>query len=185
MEYDLYDEYYLNNAECFIHFDEFTSLVETYCLFDQISEEHFESWMWNTGTRWNTMDRNGNFFGGFWAYPRESNEYKNAYRLTFKDNLNALLELPFPRNLIAKLLIVEIENNTSYRRFGQSVKSIVMFCWWIDKMIRQLNMLDTLTDHIIYEMNCLHLPISASSYRDFEHQKEKEEEFEIERLEYL
>jgi hypothetical protein len=133
---------------------EFCKYVEKLCLADQPREDEMIEWLRvECCTTWNKMDRKGNFFVGFWAYPNDSDEQKNAFSLTLEDNIKGLLELPFPRRMVMKSVKIGCRLGT------ESVQYSAFLCAWMDIMIHKMEMLDTLTKIATYELNCQHLPL--------------------------
>jgi hypothetical protein len=77
---------------------------------------------------WSKMDRNGNSFGGFW----KCDEYQNAYDLSYNDNRNALLELPYPREFILETVEIGCNNRM------ESVRYTNTLCEWTKRKIKQV-----------------------------------------------
>lgn len=142
----------------FLEYDDFSSFIDKYCLSEQVTEEHFKEWMnVNLSSEWGKLDKNGNE-----VYERNltNDEYNVAFDMTRKANIDALFELPFPRNLILK--------KVSWDYTTYCVREVVIFCWWMDRMIHYLGMLDTLKMRTIYRMNCLHIPLPPIFHKNFD-----------------
>jgi hypothetical protein len=135
-----------------ISYFEFCEYVEKLCLADQPREDEMIEWLRvECCTTWNKMDQKGNFFVGFWTYPDDSDEQKNAFTLTLEDNIKGLMELPFPRRMVMKSVKIGCRLGT------ESVQYSAFLCAWMDIMIHKMEMLDTLEKICTYELNCQHL----------------------------
>jgi hypothetical protein len=53
---------------------------------------------------WSKMDEFGECFGGFWKYPEESEEKKNAWYLSRERNGKKLFELPYPKSFVLETI---------------------------------------------------------------------------------
>lgn len=147
-----------------LEFDQFCSFFDKYCLSEQVTEDHFKEWMnLNLSSSWGKTDRNGN---DICLVYKTNDEYCVAFDMIRKDNIDALLELPFPRNLILKKVSYDYAIG-NIRAIG-NVREVVIFCWWMDRMIHYLGMLDTLKKRTIYRMNCLHIPLPPIFHKNFD-----------------
>ena len=73
------------------------------------------------------MDRNGTPYGGFWDYPKDSDEYLNAYNLTREDNFRGLCELPYPRRVMLQVINIGCHTRMESVRYTNSL------CEWIKR----------------------------------------------------
>lgn len=94
-------------------------------------DEFFKKYDSTVCSDWAKMDRNGNYYGGYWLFPEDSPERRDAYSLSYKDNAQALFELPYPKNFI--LLTTRI--GCLFHR--ESVKFTNSFCEYMKKRVKQ------------------------------------------------
>lgn len=88
--------------------------------------EEFEKEMRNNCcTDWYKQDIHGECYGGYWKYPKESEEYKNAWELSFKSACKSMWELPYPK----EMLIYTIKLGCSNRM--ESVRYSNFLCEWV------------------------------------------------------
>jgi len=85
----------------------------------------------NACTDWSKMDVQGECFGGFW-HSEDLDERKNAWELTREANLNALIALPYPFQVIQRT----IEIGCSTRR--ESVPYTVLCCEWLKQKMEHM-----------------------------------------------
>jgi len=88
------------NQVPFMDYDTYHSiLTESFEL--QEDDEMFKEWLEeHCCSDWSKQDRHGECYGGFWRYPDGSYEKENAYMLSREDNIEGMLELPFPRSIL-------------------------------------------------------------------------------------
>jgi len=114
-------------GEPILTFDYFKDICDEWDKED-MSEQEFEEWLdKNLCTDWAKMDRNGKSFAGFWRYPKESDEYANAYHLTLEDNIQGLRELPYPRNVIVMTIELGCSNRYECVRYSNFI------CEWVKR----------------------------------------------------
>ena len=85
-----------------------------------------------SNSSWYNMDLHGNSYGSYWKYPSESYEYKNASSLCYKENCQALFELPYPKKFI--LHTIRIGQNN----YCESVAFSNYFCEWMKRKNEQM-----------------------------------------------
>lgn len=145
-EYVLYD---IDHS--IMPFDSFEALVREQCTSTPISREKVkENLDTNLCSDWSKMDRKGVPYGGFWEYPEGTPERENAFVLSHQDNVEALLEMPFPYRLIYYVSAIHGCNNRM-----ESPRYTFFFCYWVDQTIRNLSYLAE-ADMAVYEANCKH-----------------------------
>lgn len=96
------------------------------------SEEFLEIYKENICSEWAKMDKNGDSFQGYWKYPKESYEYKNAFSLTIEENGKYLWELPYPKSFVLKTLDLGCSNRM------ESVRYSNFLCEWYKRKIEQM-----------------------------------------------
>lgn len=69
-------------------------------------KEFVEKYNENACSEWSKQDRFGESYSGYWKYPTDSEEYKNAWNLTYEDNHKALFELPYPKMFILETILI-------------------------------------------------------------------------------
>lgn len=149
-----YELYPLEKPWC--PYNDFLEILNDHCLSYQPSEEQFLEWLYeNCCGTWGKIDRHGEFYAGFWNYPEESEERKNAFQLSHEDNYQALIELPYPRKLIMHTVEIGCSNHYESPRYSH------FLCWWFDQTIKKFGFLDTLEKTTIYTLNCKHIPLPA------------------------
>nr|QBK86308.1 MAG: hypothetical protein LCMAC102_01030 [Marseillevirus LCMAC102] len=140
---NFYDQLIMNKEEEF----------NGYKLYDMITpvihEYKFKKWLsaWNDTTNitkenflkiydktadndWGKMDEHGIDYGGYWRYPQDSYEYKNAYDLSRKKNGECLWNLPYPKKFVLKTIDAGPIENVRYSNF---------LCEWMKRKIKQMN----------------------------------------------
>jgi hypothetical protein len=85
----------------FYWYNDFQNMENHYNTPNTMTKEEFmEKYDEEACSEWSKMDENGECYGGFYNYPKDSDEYKNAYDLTRKANGEALYNLPYSHALI-------------------------------------------------------------------------------------
>lgn len=74
---------------------------------------------------WSKMDENGELGKGYWAYPEDTEEYKNAFDLMRKLNIKKLMDLPYPRRLVLKSTDIGCANYSECVRYSEFVCKFV------------------------------------------------------------
>ena len=69
-------------------------------------------------TEWSKMNEHGESFMGYWKYPKNTYEYKNAYHLTFDDNFNKLYNLPYPKEFLLETVKIGCNNRLESVRYS-------------------------------------------------------------------
>lgn len=152
IQVETYEPYVLTEPWC--EYDKFLEIMQTDCLLKQPSEQEFVDWLdANCCSAWGKMNRHGEYYVGFWAYPEGSDERENAFQLSHQDNYQALIELPYPRKLIIRSVQLGCYNHHESPRYSHFV------CWWFDQTIKKFGFLDTLEKWAIYNLNCRHIPL--------------------------
>ncbi len=132
--------------------------INGYKLYDTIApivyEDEFRGWLvvWNdttyitkenfleiydktADTDWSKQDEYGISYGGYWKYPTDSYELKNAYDLSRKRNCKCLWKLPYPKHFVLKTIDLGSIENVRYSNF---------LCEWMKRKIEQMNKVNTL-----------------------------------------
>lgn len=100
---------------CFI---ELTKLYKNSKVYSR--EEFFDKCSNTCCTEWCKMDRNGEYYSGFWITDKE-----NAWNLFQQDNFQGLYELPFPHDLIFRTVDIGCGN------IMESVRYSNFLCYWV------------------------------------------------------
>jgi hypothetical protein len=81
---------------------------------------------------WSKIDFLGIHRNGFYDYPEGSYEHENAWELTRKKNLDALLSLPYPSRAIIEAINVGCESG------WECVSAVVLCCEWFKRKLEQM-----------------------------------------------
>jgi hypothetical protein len=81
---------------------------------------------------WNKQDEHGVCYGGYWAEPKDSQEYKNAWHLSFERSCKCMWNLPFSQAILLKT----IEIGCASRR--ESVRYSNFICVWIMRKLKAM-----------------------------------------------
>ena len=96
-------------------------------------KEEFETKFENIAcSDWCKMDRYGECYGGFWKYPEDTEERKDAYNLSRKDNYNGLWLLPYPKKMILKTIEIGCKNRM------ESVRYSNFLCEWVTRVAKSV-----------------------------------------------
>jgi hypothetical protein len=114
-----------------------TNMVMTRERYNQLSELYddnsmtdieFKEWFTKSAcTDWYKQQPDGTCFGGFWDYPKESEEYNDAFLLTGQHNVDELLKLPFSRKLLCETIRIGCGNR------HESVRYSNFICEWVKR----------------------------------------------------
>ena len=109
----------------------------------------FAEWLDNElCNQWSKMDADGNDFAGFWEFPEGSYEHENAWTLTRKANIAALVSLPYPRSLVKWTLKVGCANLRECVRYSN------FLCHYIEANAIRLGLWETLEEKCRYRCLC-------------------------------
>jgi len=81
---------------------------------------------------WHKQDVNGNFYGGYWAFPKGSYEQQNASILSYRRNILELYRLPFPDQ------VLEEAAELGYAHQKASVRYSNFLCEWVRRKHLQM-----------------------------------------------
>jgi len=95
-------------------------------------DKFFEAYQENTCTEWAKSDKYGNSYGGYWKYPEDSEEYKNAWTLTYSENCKALYDLPYTKHAIIYLIKICCSMRMD------DVVSLVTYCHYFEKLLENI-----------------------------------------------
>lgn len=114
--YELY-----KNEVPFMNYDSYVKIIqESYE--SQDDDKTFREWLEEQCcSDWAKQDRHGDCYGGFWEYPDGSYEKENAYMLSREDNINGMLELPFPRSILKWSVIQGCGNRMESVRYSNFI----------------------------------------------------------------
>ncbi len=100
---------------------------------DQLSREDLRTWLeQHCCSDWGRIDAYGDSYMGFWEYPEDTHEYKNAYALTRKANLDALWTLPYPSAAIAWTIGIGCGNRE------ECIMYTILCCEWFQRKWEQM-----------------------------------------------
>ena len=120
----------------------------------QDDDEAFRAWLEeHCCSDWGKQDRHGNCFGGFWQYPEGSEEKENASILSRKDNIEGMLELPFPRSILKWSV-----TDGCYSRW-ESVRYSNFIGTWFERTQKMVMEIMSLEDICKYEVKKLKIPL--------------------------
>lgn len=115
-------------------YEYFTELIKLFNTENTMTKEEFMTKYWNeTCSDWAKQDTCGKFFVGYWKYPDDSEEYKNAWSLTKTANGEALYELPYSHALIFETIKIGCGNRQ------ESVKYTNFLCEIIKRKLQNEN----------------------------------------------
>lgn len=89
---------------------------------------------------WAKMDKHGDCYGGYWKYPEDSYERENAYDLSYKENRQALYDLPYPKDFILHTVKIGCSNRQ------ESVPYTNLLCEYMKRQIDRMNQPKSLKD---------------------------------------
>lgn len=78
-------------------------------------------------TDWYKQDKHGECYGGYWKYPHDSEEYKNAWDLSFNESCEAMWELPFSKDLLLETIQIGCSNRQESVRYSNFI------CVWLER----------------------------------------------------
>lgn len=125
--YNLYD---LTEDQNALVYSTFHELKKIWLENKEMSEADFsEEFNNNACTEWYKMDEFGESFGGYWKYPEDSYEKKNAFILTGKKNCEKLYELPYPKKVLLKTIDIGCRMRVECVRYSN------FLCYWLSQKI--------------------------------------------------
>ena len=132
-----YKLYNITNDEAILRRSTYNDLVKKWLNNKQYTEDEFYTEYDNLAcSDWSKQDEYGDCFGGYWDYPDDSYEKKNAWDLTRKANGNALYKLPFPKEVLLETIKIGCGNRMECVRYSN------FLCEWVRRKMIQLNQLD-------------------------------------------
>lgn len=118
----------VNNQMLFYsHFQELEILYNTPNTMTK--EEFMDKYYGVACSDWSKQDECGECYGGFWKYPEDSYEYKNAWDLSRTANGEALYKLPYSHALIFETIELGCANRQESVRYSNS------FCEYVKRKL--------------------------------------------------
>jgi len=88
----------------------------------QDTDDEFSEWLdENCCSDWAKQDRNGECYAGAWQAEEGTYEKENAWYITKDDNMEGLMELPFPRSLIKWSITLGCSNRHESVRYSNFI----------------------------------------------------------------
>lgn len=101
------------------YYDEFVKLLELYQSTKKWTFEEFDQAMRDECcTDWNKQDSHGECYGGYWKYPTNSEEYKNAFSLCLRDAMQDMYTLPFSKDFLLQTIKIGCSNRQESVRYS-------------------------------------------------------------------
>ena len=102
-------------------YESYKRLEKLYLENEYISDESFTNICGKElCSAWGQVNKKGEFFKGFWKYPEDSEQYKDAWLLTRESNIKKLINIKYPRRLILEIIKIGCANHKESIRFCES-----------------------------------------------------------------
>ena len=131
-----YKLYNIIDGGCFMRkysYDKFIKHWNENKHYDQ--KKFLSSYKKKTCTGWGKVDKNGDYYVGYYNYPEGSYERNNAYFLTRKANGLALWDLPYPKKVVLKTIRYGCATSVG----KESPRYCNFLCEWVKRKMEQMS----------------------------------------------